>query len=54
MLDSGEHCSSVRDIINLTQNLDCYDFYSGVADEETLGRIYVDDHGNCWMCRSMY
>jgi hypothetical protein len=33
----------VRDIINLTQNLDCYGFYPGVSDEETLGRIYVDD-----------
>lgn len=43
VLDSGDHCSSVRDIINLTQNLDCYGFYPGVSDEETLGRIYVDD-----------
>ena len=33
----------MRDIINLTQNLDCYGFYPGVSDEETLGRIYVDD-----------
>ena len=43
VLDSGDHCASVRDIINLTQNLDCYGFYPGVSDEETLGRIYVDD-----------
>ena len=43
VLDSGDHCSSVRDIINLTQNLDCYGIYPGVSDEETLGRIYVDD-----------
>lgn len=43
VLDSGDHCSSVRDIINLTQNLDCYGFYPGISDEETLGRIYVDD-----------
>jgi len=43
VLDSGDHCSSVRDIINLTQNLDCYGFYPGVSDEETLGRIYVED-----------
>ena len=35
--------ASVRDIINLTQNLACYGFYPGVSDEETLGRIYVDD-----------
>jgi len=25
------------------ENLDCYGFYPGVSDEETLGRIYVDD-----------
>ena len=43
VLDSGDHCSSVRDIINLPQNLDCYGFYPGVSDEETLGRSYVDD-----------
>ena len=43
VLDSSDHCSSVRDIINLTQNLDCYGFYPGVSDEETLGRIYVDE-----------
>ena len=43
VIDSGSHTSSVADLINLTQNLDCYDFYPGVTDEETLGRIYVDD-----------
>ena len=43
VLDSGNHCRTVQDLINLTQNLDCYDFYPGVTDEETLGRIYVDD-----------
>ncbi len=43
VLDSGEYTLRVRDIINLTQNLDCFEFYPGVSDEETLGRIYVDD-----------
>lgn len=45
VLDSGDHTSSVADIINLVHNLDCYDFYPGVTDEETLGRIYVEDMG---------
>ena len=40
---AGQLCIRDRDIINLTQNLDCYGFYPGVSDEETLGRIYVDD-----------
>ena len=40
---SGEHTSGVGDLINLVENLDCYDFYIGVSDDETLGRIYVED-----------
>ena len=43
VLDSGDHTSSVADIINLVHNLDCYDFHPGVNDEETLGRIYVEE-----------
>ena len=39
VIDSGEHTSSVADLINLAQNLDCYEFYPGVEDDETLGRI---------------
>ena len=37
---SGEHTSGAGDLINLAENLDCYDFYIGVSDDETLGRIY--------------
>lgn len=43
VIDSGEHTSSVADLINLAQNLDYYEFYPGVGDDETLGRIYVED-----------
>lgn len=43
VIDCGEHTSSVADLINLVENLDCYDFYPGVRDDETLGRIYVED-----------
>lgn len=42
-MDSGQHCGSVQDLINLTQNLDCYDFHPGVDNEEMLGRLYVED-----------
>lgn len=42
-INKGDHTSSVADIINLVHNLDCYDFYPGVTDDETLGRIYADD-----------
>ena len=42
-LNKGDHTSSVADIINLVRNLDCYDLHPGVTDDETLGRIYVED-----------
>lgn len=29
VIDSGEYTGSVHDLINLAQNLDCYDFYPG-------------------------
>ena len=43
VLNTGDHTSSVADIINLVHNLDCYDLHPGVTDDETLGRIYVED-----------
>ena len=43
VIDSGEHTSSVADLINLTQNLDCYEFYSDIESEEDLGRYYTED-----------
>ena len=43
VLNKGDHTSSVEDIINLVHNLDCYDLHPGVTDDETLGRIYVED-----------
>ena len=42
-VDKGDHTSSVADIINLVHNLDCYSLHPGVTDDETLGRIYVED-----------
>jgi|GEM_PF-314763 len=39
VMDAGEYTGSVKDLINLTQNLDCFEFYPGVKDEEELGRI---------------
>ena len=35
--DAGEYTGSIKDLINLTQNLDCFKFYPGVKDEEDLG-----------------
>lgn len=43
VINKGDHTSSVADIINLVHNLDCYEFYPGVTEDETLGRIYIED-----------
>ena len=37
VIDSGEYTGSVKELINLAQNLDCFEFYPGVTDDETLG-----------------
>ena len=35
----------VKDLINLTQNLDLYRFYPDISDDEGLGRLYADELG---------
>lgn len=42
-LNIGTHTSSVADIINLAQNLECFDFYPDIESEEDLGRYYTED-----------
>lgn len=41
----GEYTGSVKDLINLTENLDCYDFYSDIHDHSDLGYYYVNEAG---------
>ena len=43
VIDCGSHTSSVADLINLTQNLDCYEFYPDIENEEDLGRHFTED-----------
>lgn len=45
VIDAGEYTGSVKDLINLTQNLDCFEFYPDVHSDEELGRIYVLEFG---------
>lgn len=44
-LSSGEHTSSLKELINLAQNLDCYEYYPGICDEDDLGRYMIDEMG---------
>ena len=37
VMDSGEYTGSVKDLINLAQNLDNYDFYPDIDSEEGAG-----------------
>ena len=43
VIDSGEHTSSVADLINLAQNLDCYTFFPDIESDEDLGRYCMED-----------
>ena len=41
VVDSGEYSSSVKDLINLAHNLDCFEFYPDIQSEDDLGRMYI-------------
>ena len=43
VMDSGEYTGSVKDLINLAQNLDNYDFNPDIDSEEALGRLYIQE-----------
>lgn len=38
VIEIDRHCDTVPDLINLCDNLDCYDFYPDITDDEELGR----------------
>ena len=40
-LECGDYTSNVEQLINLAQNLDCYEFYPDIEDEEDLGVYYA-------------
>ena len=42
-MEMGDHCGSLQEIINLTENLDCYEVYPHIADYDDLGRYYNEE-----------
>ena len=42
-MESGDHSGSLQEIINLTENLDCYDVYPDIHDHDDLGRYYIEE-----------
>ncbi len=43
VINMGEHASSTKELINLAQNLDCYDFCPDIKDDDDLGRHYIEE-----------
>jgi len=41
----GDYCGSVQTLINLIDNLDCFDFISGVENDYDLGYYWVEESG---------
>ena len=42
-MEIGDHSGSIQEIINLTENLDCYDVYPDIRDHDDLGRYYIEE-----------
>ena len=42
-VEMGDHCGSLQEIINLTENLDCYEVYPAIHDYDDLGRYYIEE-----------
>ena len=46
VLDLGEYTGSVKDLINLTENMDCFDYLSGVTSDSDLGYYWIEENGS--------
>ena len=44
-MEAGDYTGSIKDVINLTDNLDKYEVYPDVKNCEDLGIYYVDEIG---------
>ena len=42
-MEMGDHCGSLQEIINLTENLDCYEVYPDIHDYDDLGHYYIEE-----------
>ncbi len=42
-MEIGDYTSSLQEIINLTENLDCYEVYPDIHDYDDLGRYYIEE-----------
>lgn len=42
-MEIGDHTGSIQELINLTENLDCYEVYPDIHDHDDLGRYYIEE-----------
>jgi antirestriction protein len=42
----SDYAGSVKDLINLTENLNKYEIYPDVHDHDDLGRLYIEEYGS--------
>ncbi|MFR5451626.1 MAG: hypothetical protein ACLTIG_09945 [Roseburia hominis] len=42
-MEMGDHCGSLQEIINLTENLDCYEVYPDIHDYDDLYCYYIEE-----------
>lgn len=52
VLELGEYTGSVKDLINLTENMDCFDYLPGITDDSDLGYYWIEESG-CYDTRPM-
>ena len=52
IISYGDYCSSLKNLINLTENLDCYDYIEGILNDYDLGYYWINDSG-CYDIKSM-
>ena len=45
VMEISDYTGSIKDLINLMDNLDKYDIYLGVENDEDLGRYYIEELG---------
>ncbi len=51
-LGSGEYSGSIQNLINLTENLDCYDYLSGIENDWDIGNYWIEESG-CYDMKDM-
>lgn len=44
-VEYGDYTGSLKDLINLAQNLDGYDYYAGINSDEDLGYYWAEESG---------